>query len=109
MEVHNIFVKGAQDQETRCKHYDTENDRIAIKFYCCRQFYACYKCHMEFGCGRALVWPRKYFHIKAILCGSCGHQLTINDYLTSSNYCPLCLHPFNPRCFSHHHLYFEAT
>ena len=36
------------DTETRCRHYFTEEDIIAIKFKCCNKYYPCYKCHNEF-------------------------------------------------------------
>lgn len=35
------------DTETRCRHYFTEEDIIAIKFKCCNKYYPCYKCHNE--------------------------------------------------------------
>ena len=39
------------DSETRCAHYHTELDIIAIKFYCCDTYFPCYQCHEESGCG----------------------------------------------------------
>lgn len=30
------------DTETRCRHYFTEEDIIAIKFKCCNKYYPCY-------------------------------------------------------------------
>lgn len=35
------------DQETRCTHYNTPFDVIAIKFKCCHKYYPCFKCHNE--------------------------------------------------------------
>jgi len=105
--IHEIFVKGAIDQETRCNHYHGENDRIAIKFYCCGEYFPCYQCHQEHGCGKRAVWPRRLFSEEAILCGSCGEELTINGYLSSGNICPNCQTSFNPGCAFHYHLYFE--
>ncbi|MEI2340752.1 hypothetical protein V8V71_18610, partial [Priestia megaterium] len=40
------IVKGdTVDSETRCMHYRTDKDIIAIKFYCCNTYYPCYQCH----------------------------------------------------------------
>ncbi|PKR83390.1 CHY zinc finger protein [Heyndrickxia camelliae] len=102
-------VKGSLvDEETRCTHYHTEKDRIAIKFFCCQTYYPCYQCHEEHGCGHSAVWPRKDFDQKAILCGTCGTELTIIQYMDCDYRCPKCNEDFNPGCHLHRHLYFEA-
>lgn len=101
------MIKGAIDNETRCEHYHSQNDRIAIKFYCCGAYFPCIKCHERYGCGNLKVWPRETFDQKAILCGSCKTELTINEYLNSGNQCPACHKAFNPGCALHYHLYFE--
>lgn len=109
MKIKGHLVKGKViDQETRCEHYHTPVDIIAIKFYCCDTYYPCYKCHEEKGCGKTKTWPKKLFHEKAILCGSCGTELTIQSYLTGSNSCPACKATFNPNCQLHEHLYFSV-
>ena len=41
--IHGLTV----DDESRCTHYHTPLDIIAIKFKCCNKFYPCYKCHNE--------------------------------------------------------------
>lgn len=102
-EVQGLLV----DDETRCVHYSTETDRIAIKFYCCDTYYPCHLCHEETGCGHHAVWPVNQFDEKAILCGSCGHELTIYEYFQSSYQCPSCKANFNPGCSLHKELYFE--
>src|SRR5699024_1709835 len=79
MQIHGLMVSGAIDQETRCKHYHSELDRVAIKFHCCGRYFPCIQCHGECGCGERKVWPRDTFNEKAILCGNCGEELTIND------------------------------
>ena len=33
------------DSETRCEHYHSLLDIIAIKCKCCNTFYPCYQCH----------------------------------------------------------------
>ncbi|WP_049979717.1 CHY zinc finger protein [Halolamina rubra] len=47
MEVHGHTVRGVDvGPETRCRHYDSELDVIAIRFPCCETFYPCYECHL---------------------------------------------------------------
>jgi len=76
MLIHGHEVKGNDvDNETRCLHYHSEIDRIAIKFYCCDSYYPCFSCHEEAGCTTPKVWPVDQFDQKAILCGACGHEL----------------------------------
>lgn len=109
MLIHKQQVKGKDiDKETRCLHYRSEIDRIAIKFYCCHTYYPCFSCHDEVGCNTPQVWPKSQFHQKAVLCGFCGTELTINEYLSCNSLCPSCKSPFNPGCSTHKHLYFEV-
>jgi len=96
------------DNETRCTHYHTEVDRIAIKFYCCDTYFPCFECHKEDGCGNPDVWPAEKFDEKAILCGACGHELTITEYLNCESECPTCVALFNPGCGLHRNLYFQT-
>lgn len=108
MNIHGYQVIGEQvDPETRCAHFHKEIDRIAIMFYCCKQYFPCYQCHAQHGCGQPMKWPQTRFNEKAILCGTCGHRLTINQYLRCASECPNCHSSFNPGCNSHTHLYFE--
>ena len=103
-----IAVKGkTTDEFTRCIHYHSEVDVIAIKFKCCREFYPCYECHEETAGHQAEVWPKEQWNEKAILCGRCQYVLTINEYLISGDKCPSCHGAFNPKCSNHYHLYFE--
>ncbi|MBO1001984.1 CHY zinc finger protein [Pseudogracilibacillus auburnensis] len=107
MKINEHIIKGPViDQETRCTHYHTELDRIAIKFYCCQTYFPCHLCHEEAGCGETQVWPQDKFDQKAILCGACGKELTINTYLKGTNKCPTCQAAFNPNCKLHEKLYF---
>jgi len=102
MEVYGALV----DEETRCTHYHSEKDIIAIKFKCCNHYYPCYQCHKEFTNHTCERWKREEFETKAVLCGHCKAELTIQEYLDSSS-CPSCHHPFNEKCALHYHLYFE--
>ncbi|EGA88880.1 Zinc finger domain containing protein [Planococcus donghaensis MPA1U2] len=105
---HHQQVKGINvDAETRCIHYHSPIDRIAIKFFCCQEYFPCFECHEARGCGEPRVWPTDRFDEKAILCGTCGHELTVTEYLTCSSTCPSCSSSFNPGCSLHKHLYFE--
>lgn len=103
-----IPIKGKiVDDETRCRHYHSPLDVIAIKFKCCNEYYPCFECHQESVSHEAKVWYREEWHVKAILCGVCKQELTIQEYLNSNNLCPHCNAAFNPKCSLHHHLYFE--
>ncbi len=106
--THPMQILGVQvDMETRCAHWHSEIDRIAIKFYCCGLYYACFECHEAVGCGKSAVWPKEQFDEKVVLCGFCGHQLTIQEYLECASACTSCGSNFNPGCSLHKHLYFE--
>lgn len=110
----SILVKGISvygkpvDNQTRCVHWHSLLDIIAIKFNCCNKYYPCYSCHKETAAHEATVWPKQEFDQKAILCGACGHELTINEYMNCQNTCPKCASLFNPGCKNHYHLYFET-
>ncbi|WP_082023322.1 CHY zinc finger protein [Sporosarcina koreensis] len=110
MEIHEKEVVGEQvDEETRCQHYHSEVDRIAIKFFCCQTYYPCYECHGMHGCGHPAVWPASRFSEKAVLCGACRFELSVTEYLSCGSACPACSAPFNPGCSLHKHLYFDTS
>lgn len=46
------------DNGTRCIHYHSALDIIAIKFKCCDVYYPCYECHAEEAGHTAQVWPK---------------------------------------------------
>ncbi|MBP6688124.1 MAG: hypothetical protein KA160_09725 [Lacibacter sp.] len=104
-----IEVKGKPvDDQTRCTHYHSPLDIIAIKFKCCDTYYPCFFCHEETAGHSTEVWSKKEFDAKAILCGVCKHEMTINKYKNSNYQCPNCRSSFNPKCNNHDHLYFEV-
>lgn len=104
-----IEVKGKPvDEQTRCVHYKSALDVIAIKFKCCDTYYPCFFCHEETAGHPAEVWPATEFDTPAILCGVCKHQMTIGEYFNSRYQCPSCNAAFNPKCSNHNHLYFET-
>jgi uncharacterized CHY-type Zn-finger protein len=103
-----IPIKGRPvDEQTRCVHYQSPQDIIAIKFPCCQAYFPCYDCHIETVAHDPQVWKKEEFDTHAILCGACKTELTINQYLTSNDQCPHCNAPFNPGCKTHYHLYFD--
>jgi len=102
------IVKGkTTDKHTRCIHYNSALDIIAIKFKCCDTYYPCYYCHEEEAGHLAKKWKKVEFDAKAILCGNCSHEMTINKYFNSGYQCPSCHSLFNPKCANHNHFYFE--
>jgi uncharacterized CHY-type Zn-finger protein len=96
------------DEQTRCIHYGTPLDVIAIKFACCGDFYPCHLCHAETADHAAAQWPVGSRDEQAVICGVCGHQLTIVDYLDTEA-CPACTAPFNPGCKLHADFYFQRS
>ncbi|WP_245732850.1 CHY zinc finger protein [Salinibacillus kushneri] len=110
MLLYGLDVKGKlHDKHTRCEHYHEERDIIAIKFKCCNTYYPCYKCHQEEADHPIKLWSKDEFSQKAILCGACGYELTIRDYVNGHSSCPKCKASFNPGCKYHNHLYFETN
>ena len=102
-------VRGVNlDPETRCAHWRSPLDIIAIKMRCCGVYYACRDCHDALADHPAQVWPRAEWDAPAVLCGACGTEMSVNAYLNSDNRCRTCGAAFNPGCKLHHHLYFEA-
>lgn len=101
VKVHGEIV----DQETRCVHYHSELDIIAIKFYCCGKYYPCFRCH-QIENHPVKRWPFDKQGYKAILCGVCKHEVSIHSYKLADS-CPNCASAFNPGCANHYHLYFE--
>lgn len=102
-------VRGvAVDAATRCGHYDTDRDVVAIRFACCGEFYPCHACHEERADHDAVVWARSSFDELAVLCGACGRTLSIATYLDCEHTCPACGHAFNPGCGAHADRYFDV-
>jgi len=103
MRIHGQTI----DDQTRCVHYGTAEDVIAIKFYCCDRYYPCHLCHAEDADHPARQWPLADRDVAAVICGVCSTELTIEHYL-SVDVCPSCGADFNPGCKLHTHLYFET-
>lgn len=96
------------DEQTRCVHYRTALDVVAITFWCCREYYPCHLCHEESAGHPAVQWPAEEQDRPAVLCGVCGHELSVREYLEVEG-CPRCGTGFNPGCALHADLYFEPA
>lgn len=106
---HGVDVVGVQvDNETRCVHYASPTDIVALKFACCDAYYPCYECHLAVADHPPIAWPKDRFDEPMVLCGHCGTQLTANQYFHCDSVCPDCGAAFNPNCKIHTHLYFEG-
>lgn len=107
--IRGIRVFGVDvDAETRCAHYASDRDVIAIKFACCDDYYPCLSCHDELTDHQPAVWKATEFDEPAVLCGQCGSELTITTYLDASSTCPHCEAAFNPGCRTHWPHYFDV-
>jgi uncharacterized CHY-type Zn-finger protein len=105
--IRNVCGVGL-DPETRCAHYHSELDIIAIRMKCCGVYYACKECHEALAGHPIEVWPREERDTKAVLCGACGCELSISEYMASGYECPSCKARFNPGCRNHYDCYFEC-
>src|SRR5947209_13875489 len=100
-------VRGIEmDSQTRCAHYRSPMDIVAIKMKCCGVYYACKDCHIALAGHPIAVWPREEWGQRAILCGACRRELSIREYLEGDGRCPACGAAFNPACRNHYHFYF---
>lgn len=102
--VHGVGV----DDATRCVHYDTDRDVVAIRFACCDRYYPCHACHDAVTDHERERVPRAAFDDSGVLCGACGTELSVATYLDADDACPACGHEFNPGCGAHADRYFEV-
>ncbi|MFC8730854.1 CHY zinc finger protein [Luteimicrobium sp. NPDC057192] len=99
-------VRGAVvDDETRCIHWSSPLDVVALRFWCCAVWYPCFECHEDDADHPARPRPRSAWDEPSALCGVCGHVMTTPEY-RASDACSRCAAPFNPGCRTHAHLYF---
>ena len=106
--AHQVALRGVRmDVHTRCAHYHSLIDVIALKHHCCGIYYPCHLCHGELADHEAMPWPADKFDEPAVLCGVCSTQLSPAQYLEADS-CPNCQALFNPGCKAHRHLYFEV-
>jgi uncharacterized CHY-type Zn-finger protein len=96
------------DRQTRCIHYHSALDVIAIQFKCCQRYYACYECHRESESHEAIRWATTDLKQHALFCGTCHNTLTIADYFGCDFTCTSCGAAFNPGCAIHRDRYFNC-
>ena len=107
MQKSRFTVRGIEvDAQTRCAHYRSPLDIIAIKMKCCGTYYACKDCHEELADHSIEVWQRHEWDRPAVLCGACKNEMSIEEYLAAGNKCPGCGAAFNPGCRKHYPFYF---
>lgn len=97
------------DNETRCVHWHTDLDVMAIKFKCCKGFYSCYSCHKETTNHPTIKYDLSIQDdrdVQTILCGKCFGAMTFSEYVSDVR-CINCDTAFNPGCKLHYNLYFE--
>ena len=94
------------DDESRCVHYHSDKDIVALQCYECQKYYACYQCHNELESHTFSPYPLNLKQDRPILCGSCKKTLTYEKYREKGS-CPYCAALFNPACQSHHSMYFK--
>ncbi len=97
------------DAQTRCTHYRSQLDIVAIRMKCCGLYYACKDCHEALADHLIEVWPQSEWSQPAILCGACGTELSIEQYMAGGYKCPACGAAFNPGCRNHYQFYFEIA
>lgn len=103
-----VAVLGATvDDQTRCVHYRSDLDVVAMQFHCCREFYPCFRCHAEATDHPPSAWPREHFDTHAVICGVCRETMAISTYLDAES-CPACDAAFNPGCALHSSIYFDG-
>ena len=101
-----VFGKLVDDQ-TRCTHYHSPVDIVAIRFKCCGKFYPCYRCHDECESHPIVRWEKDEFDTQAVLCGVCKRTLSVREYM-GAECCPHCGSAFNAGCKKHYGIYFAV-
>jgi uncharacterized CHY-type Zn-finger protein len=105
----NTEVRGVEvDAETRCVHWRSREDIVAIKMACCGEYWSCKDCHAALAGHAIAVWPRAEWDARAVLCGACRVEMTIREYMECESRCPACGAAFNPMCRGHWQFYFEV-
>lgn len=108
------LVRGVDlDPQTRCVHWRTGLDVVALRLACCAPYWACRDCHDALADHPAVPVPREDADAPHVLCGVCRSTLTVRRYhavlAADRPACPRCGAGFNPGCARHSHLYVEAA
>ena len=96
------------DAATRCVHYNSDRDVVAIRFPCCDSYYPCFHCHVTVTDHESERIPADAFDEPAVLCGRCRTTLTATAYFDCDDRCPHCDAAFNPGCRVHRDRYFAV-
>ena len=94
------------DDQSRCQHYHSTLDIVALKCFECQKYYACYQCHDSLEEHSFRAYPCQLKQDKVLICGVCRHEMTIEEYQEAVA-CPNCHSVFNPACSKHYDIYFE--
>jgi uncharacterized CHY-type Zn-finger protein len=82
-------VRGVDmDPETRCAHWASDSDVVAIRAPCCGVYYPCSACHEALADHVLEPIPGAEFDAPGVLCGACGTALTVHEYLDTDHACP---------------------
>jgi len=103
--VHGVEL----DAETRCAHWHSARDIVAIKMKCCGVYYSCKDCHDALAGHAVEIWPCCERGQTAVMCGACGAEFSIRQYLQCGSVCPACNAAFNPGCREHYPFYFDMV
>ena len=108
-EVRGFRVCGVEiGPETRCTHYGSEQDVVALQFACCDAYYPCFRCHDAVADHDVERLPVESGE-PAVLCGVCGATLTAREFVDGDHACPDCGAAFNPGCADHYDRYFQLA
>ena len=91
-----VGVEIETHRESRCKHYHSKLDVLALESSCCNKFYSCVKCHDEMENHAMIPWDSDTsLNRHALLCGVCEKTFSIrtwdmyNYICLSSQHCTL--------------------
>lgn len=108
-----VPVRGVDmDAQTRCAHYASARDVVALRLACCAVYWPCHACHAALADHPAVPVPAADAGLPRVLCGVCRAELSVDAYraamAAADPRCPSCGAGFNPGCALHSHLYFAA-
>ena len=92
--------------ESRCAHWHSALDVLAIQAPCCGRYYACASCHDACETHALEPWPASTsLEQRALQCGVCRHLFSIQTYISGPEP-PCCPSPscgaaMNPGCKLH--------
>lgn len=97
------------DGESRCAHWRSSVDVVAMRFKCCGAFYGCAGCHVAVAGHAPERWDVRRDRDEIVaMCGVCGTQYPLKGYLANGDACSTCGADWNPGCRKHRELYFKV-